>query len=151
MQVGSAFPLLHCPPGLSAEVIHLRIQGPHIPKLLREIKNPPKGFFSASSTGLCLSSIGLCPNTHPRGVWHQSPVPVLDGSWNVHNARSWISLSTKIYSSARELAINLSLMSQDTPFYLFILRSWSCLLLPKLRENWYHRNKVLSLSESLET
>ena len=28
MQVGSAFPLLHCPPGLSADVIHLRIQGP---------------------------------------------------------------------------------------------------------------------------
>ena len=153
MQVGSAFPLLHCPPGLSAEVIHLRIQGPHIPKLLREIKNPPMGSSVLVALGSVSAALGFFPNTHPRGVWHQSPVPVLDGSWNVHNARSWISLSTKIYSSARELAINLSLMSQETPFYLFILRRVGdvCFCLNWGKTDITEINLNLSLSESLET
>ena len=67
MQVGSAFPLLHCPPGLSAEVIHLRIQGPHIPKLLREIKNPSKGSSVLVALGSVSAALGFVPIHIPGG------------------------------------------------------------------------------------
>ena len=67
MQVGSAFPLLHCPPGLSADVIHLRIQGPHIPKLLREIKNPSKGSSVLVALGSVSAALGFVPIHIPGG------------------------------------------------------------------------------------
>ena len=96
MQVGRASPLLHCPPGLSADVIHLRIQGPQIP--FKGNQESSHGFFSADGTGLCLSSTGLCLSTHPRGVWLKSPVPAFGGRldcaqcWVLNKSCQWRSI-----------------------------------------------------------
>ena len=89
MQVGSASPLLHCPPGLSADVIHLRIQGPHIPNSdQREIKIPPKVSSVLLALGSVSVALGFVPIHIPRG----SDISTQCLHWaavrNVHNACS---------------------------------------------------------------
>ena len=89
MQVGSAPPLLHCPPGLSADVIHLRIQGPHIPNLnQREIKNPSKDSSVLVALGSVSVALGFVP-VHIPGGYDISPQCLPWAAvWNVHNAQS---------------------------------------------------------------
>ena len=86
MQVGSAFPLLHCPPGLSAEVIHLRIQGPQIP--FKGNKNPPMGSSVPMALGSVSAALGFVSVHIPGGYDISHQCLPWAAVWNVHNAQS---------------------------------------------------------------
>ena len=90
MRVGSAFPMLHCPPGLSADVIHLSIQGPHsIPNLnKREIKNCSKGSSVLVALGSVSVALGFVPVYIPGGYDISPQCLPWAAVWNVHNAQS---------------------------------------------------------------
>ena len=87
MQVGSTPPLLHCPPGLSADVIHLRIQGPQIP-FQGKSRTLTMGSSVPIAPGSVSAALGFVSEHIPGGYDISPQCLPWAAVWIVHNAQS---------------------------------------------------------------